>query len=32
VLEAMAVAGKPGMRYVLAPAGWQRWGAVPAVE
>jgi hypothetical protein len=32
VLEAMVVAGKPGMRYVLAPAGWQRWGAVPAVE
>jgi hypothetical protein len=32
VLEAMVVAGKPGMRYVLAPTGWQRWGAVPAVE
>jgi hypothetical protein len=31
-LEAMAIEGRPGIRYVLAPDGWARWGAVPAVS
>jgi hypothetical protein len=31
-LEPVAVEGRPGIRYVLAPAGWARWGAVPGVS
>lgn len=31
-LEAVTGAGKPGVRYVLAPAGWGRWGKLPEVE
>jgi hypothetical protein len=31
-IDPVTVAGKPGVRYVLAPAGWDRWGSVPPVE
>jgi hypothetical protein len=31
-LEAATVAGKPGVRYVLAPAGWNRWASLPEVR
>lgn len=31
-LEAVPVGGKPAVRYVLAPAGWDRWGGVPTVH
>ncbi|MDQ3136453.1 MAG: hypothetical protein M3Q93_02570, partial [Gemmatimonadota bacterium] len=31
-LEAAAIDGRPGTRYVLAPAGWARWGSVPGVS
>jgi hypothetical protein len=31
-LEAATVAGKPGVRYVLAPAGWKRWASLPEVR
>ena len=32
VLEAATVAGKPGVRYALAPAGWDRWASLPGVR
>ena len=28
----VTVAGRAGVRYVLAPEGWGRWGALPEVE
>jgi hypothetical protein len=28
-LEALELEGKPGLRYVLAPAGWAGWGELP---
>jgi hypothetical protein len=31
-LEAATVAGKPGVRYVLAPTGWNRWASLPEVR
>ena len=31
-IDAVTVAGRPGVRYVLAPTGWERWGELPAVE
>jgi hypothetical protein len=31
-LRAMTVAGRPGVRYVLAPARWARWEDVPEVR
>jgi hypothetical protein len=31
-IDAVPVAGKPGIRYVLAPAGWDRWGSLPRAE
>jgi hypothetical protein len=31
-LEATAIEGRPGIRYVLAPEGWARWRAVPEVS
>jgi hypothetical protein len=31
-IDTVTVAGKPGVRYVLAPTGWERWGALPRVE
>ena len=30
-LEATTIGGRPATRYVLAPAGWRRWEAVPGV-
>jgi hypothetical protein len=29
VLDSLSLAGRPVTRYVLAPAGWGRWGALP---
>jgi hypothetical protein len=31
-IDTVTVAGKPGIRYVLAPTGWPRWGALPTAE
>lgn len=31
-LLAVTIDGRPAIRYALAPAGWARWGAVPAVS
>ncbi len=31
-LLAVTVDGRPAIRYVLAPDGWARWGAVPGVS
>ncbi len=31
-IDTVMVAGKPGVRYVLAPVGWDRWGSLPRVE
>lgn len=31
-LESLAVGGRPAARYVLAPAGWPRWEAMPGVS
>jgi hypothetical protein len=31
-IDTVTVAGRPGVRYVLAPTGWSRWGALPTVE
>jgi hypothetical protein len=31
-LEATTIGGRPATRYVLAPAGWRRWGEVPKVR
>ena len=31
-IDTVTVAGRPGVRYVLAPTGWERWGALPTVE
>jgi hypothetical protein len=31
-LDTLTLSGRPGTRYVLAPAGWARWGAVPEVR
>jgi hypothetical protein len=31
-LEGVAVGGKPAVRYVLAPAQWDRWGRAPTVH
>jgi hypothetical protein len=31
-IDAVMVVGKPGVRYVLAPVGWERWGKLPTVE
>jgi hypothetical protein len=30
--ESIDVGGKPGVRVVVAPEGWARWGALPGVE
>jgi hypothetical protein len=30
-LDSLPVGGRPGTRYVLAPAAWARWGAVPGL-
>jgi hypothetical protein len=30
--EPMPVATRPGVRYVLAPEGWSRWGELPEVK
>jgi hypothetical protein len=31
-VDSLEVEGKPATRYVLAPAGWARWGSLPAVS
>lgn len=31
-LDSLSVGGHPGTRYVLAPAAWARWGALPEVS
>jgi hypothetical protein len=30
-LESLTVGGRPVTRYVLAPAAWERWGALPEI-
>ena len=30
-LDSLTVGGRAATRYVLAPAGWEKWGSVPAV-
>jgi hypothetical protein len=30
--DTLTVSGRATVRYVLAPAQWQRWGALPAVR
>jgi len=32
LLDSVAVDSRPAMRYVLAPAGWDRWGSLPEVR
>lgn len=31
-MDSLEVEGKPATRYVLAPAGWERWGNLPKVN
>ena len=31
-LDSLGVEGRPATRYVLAPAGWERWDALPEVR
>jgi hypothetical protein len=31
-LDSITVGGRPGTRFVLAPAGWERWGDLPGVS
>jgi hypothetical protein len=31
-LEPVTVGERPGTRFVLAPAGWERWGDLPGVS
>ena len=31
-LDTLTLSGRPATRYLLAPAGWARWGAVPEVR
>ena len=31
-LDTLKIGGAPATRYVLAPATWERWGSVPAIQ